>query len=221
MVKSNSPLTLYHCTQSRGVRVLWTLEELGLDYELVMLPFPPRWTKPQYLEVNPLGTVPLLIDGEARLTESSAIAQYLVSRYGFGDLNVPVADPDYGVYLDFLHHADATLTFPLTVNIRFSRLERHRGLEAAGAAYVAWFAARLVKVERRLEDRQYLCSDRFTVADIAICYALSLARMSGCGTHLSTRLCNYLDAQLARPAYQRALAREGWEAARQGVSVNS
>ena len=82
-------LTLYHCHDARSFRPLWTLEEMGLPYELKMLPFPPRVAAPDYLDVNPLGTIPTFFDGDMRMTESVAICQYLVSRYGQGILLRP------------------------------------------------------------------------------------------------------------------------------------
>ena len=75
-------LTLYHCHNARSFRPLWTLEEMGLPYELKMLPFPPRDLAPDYLSVNPLGTIPTFLDGSMRMTKSAAICQYLVTRYG-------------------------------------------------------------------------------------------------------------------------------------------
>ena len=75
-------ITLYHCAGARSFRALWALEELGLRYELKMLPFPPRVRAPGYLAINPLGTIPFLIDGETRMTESAAICHYLAMRHG-------------------------------------------------------------------------------------------------------------------------------------------
>ena len=66
-------IELWHCPDARSFRPLWALEELGLPYELRMLPFPPRAHARSYLELNPLGTVPLFIDGATRLTESAGI----------------------------------------------------------------------------------------------------------------------------------------------------
>ena len=62
-------ITLYHCHAARSFRPLWMLEELGLPYDLKMLPFPPRVFAKEYLALNPLGTIPLLIDGDTRMTE--------------------------------------------------------------------------------------------------------------------------------------------------------
>jgi hypothetical protein len=74
-------IELYHCFDARSFRALWALEEMGLDYHLHLLPFPPRILQPDYLEKNPLGTIPLLIDGDVRMTESVAIPQYLETRH--------------------------------------------------------------------------------------------------------------------------------------------
>ena len=72
---------LHHCVSARSFRALWMLEELQLPYTLHMLPFPPRVLQRSYLELNPLGTVPLLRHGEARLTESAAICEYLAALH--------------------------------------------------------------------------------------------------------------------------------------------
>jgi glutathione S-transferase len=66
-------IQLYHCVSARSFRGLWALEELGLPYELVMLPFPPRQHARHFLVLNPLGTIPLLVHGDTRMTESAAI----------------------------------------------------------------------------------------------------------------------------------------------------
>ena len=91
-------ITLYHCARARSFRPLWTLEELGLPYELKMLPFPPRVFAKEYLGINPLGTIPLMLDGEIRMTESAAIAQYLghyanVPSTGPGSVRAVTIDP--------------------------------------------------------------------------------------------------------------------------------
>src|ERR1700742_5371532 len=89
-------ITLYHCDGARSFRPLWMLEEMGLGYELKMLPFPPRVFAKDYLALNPLGTIPLMIDGETRMTESSGICHYLGIKYGPTPLMVAPDDPAYG-----------------------------------------------------------------------------------------------------------------------------
>ena len=200
--------TLYTCARSRGLRDTWAAEEAGVELDLKVLPFPPRFLAPEYLEINPLGTVPLLVDGETRMTESCAIAHYLAVRGGRDDLVVGPEEADYGAYLDYTYHADATITFPQTVYMRFALFEKDKGWAEAGEAYAKWFWKRLVKVEQRLEGREYLCADRFTVADICIGYALVLAENVGLDEGVPDALKAYRERLTSRPAYQSALSRE-------------
>ena len=81
-------MKLWHCQDARSLRALWALEEMGLPYELEVMPFPPRFLHAGYLEVNPLGTVPYFVDGDHALTESSGICHYLVERYQQYDFGV-------------------------------------------------------------------------------------------------------------------------------------
>jgi glutathione S-transferase len=116
-------LKLYHCKGARSLRPLWTLEEMGIPYELETMRFPPRAFREGYLDINPLGTVPTFTDGDLTMTESAGICQYLVDRYGPTDLGLTPADKDYGSYLNWLHRSDATLTFPQTIVLRYTQLE--------------------------------------------------------------------------------------------------
>lgn len=199
---------LYTCARSRGLRATWAAEEAAVDIDLRILPFPPRYLAPEFMALNPLGTVPLLIDGEARLTESCAIAHYLATRGGYSPLMIAPGERDYGEYCDFTYHADATITFPQTVYMRFCLFEKDKGLQEAGHAYAKWFHKRLVKVEQRLEGREFLCGDRFTVADICVGYALILAQSVGLDEGVPDSLKTYRARLTAREAYQRAFARE-------------
>lgn len=204
---------LYTCARSRGLRATWAAEEAGVAVDLHLLPFPPRYHAPDYLALNPLGTVPLLVDGETQLTESCAIAHYLATRDGYTPLAIAPGEPDYGAYCDYTFHADATITFPQTVYMRFCLFEKDKGLEEAGAAYAKWFHKRLIKVEQRLQGRQYLCADRFTVADICVGYALILADAVGLDDGVPDTLKAYRARLLERPGLRRALAREDAAAA--------
>jgi len=208
---------LYTCARSRGLRATWAAEEAGVDIDLRILPFPPRYLAPEYMAINPLGTVPMLVDGETKLTESCAIAHYLATRGGYTDLAVAPGERDYGEYCDFTYHADATITFPQTVYMRFVLFEKDKGLQEAGHAYAKWFHKRLIKVEQRLAAREYLCADRFTVADICVGYALILAESVGLDEGVPESLKSYRERLTARPAYVRAFERE--EAGRQALEA--
>lgn len=199
---------LYTCAGSRGLRASWAAEEAGADIDLKILPFPPRHLAPDYLAINPLGTVPLLVDGGAQMTESCAIAHYLATRGGYTDLAVAPGAADYAEYCDYTYHADATITFPQTVYLRFAVFEQDKGWADAGMAYAKWFHKRLIKVEQRLQGREFLCADRFTVADICVGYALILAQSAGLDEGVPQGLKDYRTRLTARPAYQRAVERE-------------
>ena len=162
-------LTLYHCHNARSFRALWALEELGLTYELHMLPFPPRAFARDYLKINPLGTIPFFIDGETRMTESAAIAEYLAARYGDGKLGVRPDEPAFGTYLNALDYGEATLTFPQTLVLRYLRLEpEERRQPTVAADYAKWFLARLRALQAILETSDYVAANRFTAADISV-----------------------------------------------------
>ena len=197
-------IELWHCRDSRSLRALWMLEEIGLPYRLHLMTFPPRVSDPSFLEVNPLGTVPYLIDGATRMTESAAITQYLARRYG-GDLAVAPDAPEYGDWLNWLHHSDATLTFPQTLILRYGRFEsRDRRQPQVVEDYAQWFFARLKLVNQRLEGAEYLTAGRFTAADVAVGYAVHLADVIGIGAGLKPQTRAWLDRLRARPAFQRA-----------------
>lgn len=200
--------TLYTCAGSRGLRATWAAEEAGVYLDLKVLPFPPRYKVPEYLEINPLGTVPMLVDGDAQMTESCAIAHYLAVKGGSNELVVAPEEPDYAAYLDYTYHADATITFPQTVYMRFALFEKDKGWSDAGHAYAKWFHKRLVKVEQRLDGREFLCADRFTVADICVGYALILAARVGLDEDVPESLKRYREHLTARDAYKRAVERE-------------
>jgi glutathione S-transferase len=145
--KEEPKVELWHCPDARSFRVLWALEELGLPYELHLLPFPPRVRAPVYLEINPLGTIPAFRDGATFMTESAAIVEYLATRHPDGGLAIAPDEPAYGAWLNWLHFGEATLTFPQTLVLRYRRLEPGRAEQVADD-YARWFLSRLRHVDR-------------------------------------------------------------------------
>jgi glutathione S-transferase len=217
-------ITLHHCLSARSFRPLWALEELELRYELKLLPFPPRAAQRSFLELNPLGTVPLLVDGHGdeavRMSESAAICQYLAARHDPGGLDVAAGEPDFGAYLNFLHFGEATLTFPQTLVLRYRHFEpAERRQPQVADDYAKWFLARLRTLDARLAERQFLCAGRFSAADISVGYALLLAQHLDLATQFTPAVAAYWQRLQQRPAYRRAQDRQ-WAAAReQGVPL--
>ncbi len=202
-------IKLWHCKDARSLRPLWALEEMDLDYELQLLPFPPRFLKPEYLKINILGTVPYMIDGETRMTESTGICHYLANKYQKTEFAIQVEDPEYGNYLNWLYHSDATLTFPQTIYMRYALMEpEERRQPGVADDYRKWFLARLRMLNQYLDGREFLCNDRFTIADIAITYSLYLGEKLGFSKDYEPQTQLYLDNMKARPAFIRVLEKQ-------------
>ena len=213
-----SLITLHHCVSARSFRVLWMLEELGLPYRLQMLPFPPRSHAREFLQTNPLGTVPAFFAGPVRMTESVAICQYLATRSAPTPLNVEPHEPAFASYLQWLHFGEATLTFPQTLVLRYERFELpERRQPQVATDYRRWFLARLRTLEPLLAEEPYLCAGRFTAADVSVGYALMLAGHLGMATQFTPSVARYDQMLRERPAFQRALAAQEKAAIEQGV----
>ena len=199
--------TLWHCHNSRSLRALWALEEMGMDYDLVELPFPPRVFQKDFLSINSLGTVPYFVDGETHMTESSGICHYLVERYQRYDFGLQVDHAEFGDYLNWLYHSDATLTFPQTIYLRYTFLEpAERKLPQAAEDYANWYIARLRRLNAHMENREFLCDNRFTIGDIAVGYALYFGELNGFSERYTPQVKDYLARLKARPAFVKSVS---------------
>jgi glutathione S-transferase len=202
-------ITLYHCFAARSFRPLWMLEELGLPYDLKMLPFPPRVLAKEYLAINPLGTIPFMIDGDTRMSESSGICHYLGTRHGPTSLIVGMDEPAYGAFLNWMYFSDATLTFPQTLVLRYAQLEpEERRNPQVVQDYSKWFLGRLRAVEAAIGQAEMLCAGRFTAADIVNGYALRLAENLGLAGDFGPNVAAYWQRLQQREGYKRAVASE-------------
>jgi glutathione S-transferase len=204
-------VTVYSAPNTRAIRVIWVLEEIGAKAEIKSMPYPPRQYAPDYFAVNPTGMVPLLIDGEVRLSESMAICDYLATKHG-SPLIVPTNDPERPEFLQWLWYGESTLMTPLSrLNIVRQverQLERKEGpeVDAIIAGARDHIGERLKMLEQRLEGRDFLAAGRLTLADISVGYPLHLVGMLGVDDLLGPRSVAYHERLRARPAYQRAIA---------------
>src|SRR5215469_9808571 len=212
-------ITLYHCDGARSFRPLWMLEEMALAYELKMLPFPPRVFAKDYLALNPLGTIPLMIVDEVKMTESSGICHYLGTKHGPTPLMVGLDEPAYGAFLNWMYFSDATLTFPQTLVLRYAQLEsEERRVPQVAADYAKWFFGRLRAVEAAVTKSETLCAGRFTVADISVGDALLRAERIGLAKDFGPAVTAYWGRLQQREAYQRAIAAEKKAGVEQNVA---
>ena len=204
-------MTVYSAPNTRAIRVIWVLEEIGAKAEIKSMPYPPRKHAPDYFAVNPTGMVPLLIDGEVRLSESMAICDYLATKHG-SPLVVPPNDPERPQFLQWLWYGESTLMTPLSrLNIVRQverQFERKGGpeVDALIAGARDHVAERLEMLEQRLEGRDFLAAGRLTLADISVSYPLHLVGMLGVDNLLGPRSVAYRERLRAQPAHQRALA---------------
>ena len=198
--------TVYHAQNTRSMRVLWLLEELGVKAEIKSLPFPPSKLQPDYLTVNPTGTVPTLIDGSVRLTESMAICEYLAAKHN-SPMLVGTSDPARIEFVQWLWYGESTLMTPLSRIATVSRLQR-KGADIDAVIEDARNNAgvRLGALERRLEGRDFLVAGRLTLADISAGYPLHLVGLFGIDRLLGPKTAAYRERLRSRPAYQRAIA---------------
>ncbi|WOF44501.1 glutathione S-transferase family protein [Sphingopyxis indica] len=198
---------LYHCPDARSLRCLWAAEEAGMAIELRTLPFPPRVFAPDYRAINPLMTVPGWVENGRLLTESAAICERIAEGT---PLEVGRDEPDYWTWRNWLHRSDATLTFPLAIMIRYTRVEPEpRRLAQAVEDYKAFFGGRAKSIEAALADgREWLVAGRFTIADVAIGYAAFLATTLGAGDVLGEATKDWLARCTARDGFVRARERQ-------------
>jgi glutathione S-transferase len=212
-------IELHHCISARSFRPLWMLEELGLRYQLKIWPFPPREHARDFLALNPLGTVPLFIDGDVRMTESAAICQYLAAQSRPTPLDVDTDEAAFAAYLNWLSFGESTLTFPQTLVLRYGRFEAaERRNPQVVEDYTRWFLARLRAVEAALAKGDFLCGGRFTAADVSVGYALMLGEHLALHAQFPPKVLSYWGRLQERPAYRRAMAAQHAAAKAQGVS---
>lgn len=200
---------------------MWALEELGLDYELHVLPFPPRRRQPEYLQTNPLGWIPYMEDGSTKMVESTAMVHYLSEKYGGGSLSLPPGHPEYGEFLNWMYMSDTTLTVPLATVLRYSMVEpEERRVPQVVDDHTSLYLGRLKMVMgEHIKTREFLVGDRFTVADIVVCYALDMADMLGVGQHHKPQIKEYQARLHAREAYSRMMEKSA--AANAGLEEQS
>ena len=199
-------LTVHHLGVSQSERIVWLCEELGVPYELKVYDRDPvsRLAPPEYKALHPIGTAPIITDGDVVLPESGAIIEYVIGKYGNGRLTVGPDAPNYADYLFWLHFANATM------------MTRHMMLLGVPADDVSprtqWVRERAKAtwdlVEQRLGHAPYFAGDDFTAADIIMGFPLTTMRaFTPIKLDAYANIRAYLQRIGARPAYQRAMAK--------------
>jgi glutathione S-transferase len=201
-------ITVFGAPPTRAMRVVWMLEEMGLDYEIRLVDFPNRFKDKEFLSVSPAGFMPGLRDGDVTMFESVAILDYLGHKYGPTPLCLTQEDPRWPKYLQYLHFGEASLTAPMNVTMA-SRMMAPEGEKDNFGARVAvdMCVQRSRALVKQLEQSPYMVGEDFTAADISASYFLGFADLFKFTDKLDPLILDYHERLKARPAYQRAAAR--------------
>ena len=198
-------LTVYHLRRSRSDRVLWLLEELGLDYAMETFDRDANQRSPAAMrKIHPLGKSPLIRDGDVVLPESGAIVDYIVTRHGGGRLAPRHGDPAWPRYVFWLHFVEGSLMSALVTDVLVNS-GMVPGVEpgALGPMVQAELARIVQWVDGDMSGCAFAAGDAFTAADVMLASGLEAANARG---HLggTANLLPYLERMAARPAYRRA-----------------
>lgn len=203
-------ITIYHLETSRSERIVWLMEELGLEYRLEVYPRETTGAAPQPLKsIHPLGKAPVIRDGVTLLAESGAIVDYIVHRHGGGRLAVRPEAPSYARYVYWLHFAEGSLMSLMLIGLVLSRVA-----EANASPVMARIRERTAQmlrfVDTELGRGPWFAGAEFTAADVMMVFPFTtmrrfldydLAPYSNCQA--------YLQRIESRPAYQKAMAVAG------------
>ena len=200
-------LKVYHAAPTRSIRIVWALEELGLDYqnEPMKLDFA-YFKSPEWRAISPTGKIPVFFDGEERFVESVAVIHYLSEKYADGKLSRRPNDSDYGQFLQWLHYGEAGLGGYAGMLIGQTRiLPKEQRIEAMKQWAVGECKNGCDFIEATLDGKDYILGDDFSLADISLGYILHLIEMSGEGDKiLGARTKLYLDRLRDREGWQKA-----------------
>ncbi|SFD35654.1 glutathione S-transferase family protein [Massilia yuzhufengensis] len=216
-------IVVHHLNNSRSQRILWLLEELGLDYEIKKYQRDPKTmlAPPELKAVHPLGKSPVISDGDTVVAESGAIVEYLVERYGQGRLVPPAGTPERLRWTYFLHFAEGTAMSPLLMKLVFDKIEsspmpffakpiaRSIAGKVKSSFIMPNIRSQLDFLEAELGKSTWFAGEEFSAADIQMSFALEAAASRGGLGAQYPKLTAFLDAIHARPAYARALERGG------------
>ena len=202
-------ITIHHLGVSQSDRVVWLMEELNLPYEL-------KWydrgadflAPPEYRALHPVGTAPIIVDGDLVMAESTAIVEYISQRHGGGCLSVPVSDPNYPHYL-FWMQFNNNLQSVLFIKLAFQSTGTTPGTDNPMMATTQRREDGIYRaLEQRLGESNYLGGPNFSCADIMSMFNLTSLTMLGARA-IDDSMPNtkaYVERVTARPAYKKAMS---------------
>ena len=216
-------IVVHHLNNSRSQRVLWLLEELGVEYEVKRYQRDPATmlAPPELRAVHPLGKSPVITDGDLTIAESGAIIEYLIERYGNGRLVPATGTLEKLRYTYWLHFAEGSAMLPLVMKLIFGRLETApmpffikpvaKGIAAkVKAGFIdPNIRAQLDYMEAELGKTTWFAGNDFTAADIQMSFPVEAAQARGGLDGTRPKLMAFLERIHAMPAYKRAIEKGG------------
>lgn len=216
-------IIVHHLNNSRSQRILWLLEELGLEYEVQRYERDKTTMRaPASLRaVHPLGKSPVVTDGDVVVAESGAIVEYLVEQHGKGRLVPAAGSADRLRYTYWLHFAEGTAMTPLLMKLVFNRVEtgpmpffvRPIAKKIASTVKSTYIDPELTQqlgyMEKEISKTGWFAGKSFSAADIQMSFPLEAAASRGGLDARYAKLTDFLQRIHARPAYKRALERGG------------
>ncbi|HWY13690.1 MAG TPA: glutathione S-transferase family protein [Rhizomicrobium sp.] len=206
-------ITVYGAWPTRSFRVIWVLEELGLEYRIRPVDLRQRLADAEFVALNPAGFLPAIEDDGVSMVDSIAILEYIIVRYGGGRFAPAPNDPSFPTYQQFLHLGESGLAAYLNIVVacRFLAPEGEKQNWGTRAAEQMFFN-RLTLVSRQLARASMMAGNEFTAADISVIYALGMAERLGLAERFGPEIADYRNRMSARPAYKVAM--EKWSPAR-------
>jgi glutathione S-transferase len=203
-------ITIYHLDTSRSERIVWLMEELGLEYKIELFQREPNGAAPDALKlIHPLGRAPVIRDGDTVLAESGAIVDYIVHRYGGDRLAVQPMAPEYARYLYWLHFAEGSLMSVLIVPLVLTRVP-DGSTSPAGVRVLTRMKQTLSFIDLALADVPYFAGEAFTAADVMMTFPFTTMRhFLDYDLAPYPNILAYLKRIESRPAYRKAMAVAG------------
>jgi glutathione S-transferase len=201
-------ITLYHLDRSRSERIIWLLEELGLEYRVeLFLRRPDLYGPAEMKQIHALGRAPVIDDGDTKLAESGAIVQYILARYGAGRLDVAPAAPNFGRFLYWLHYAEGSLMLQLLREWTLGRMLPDAATHPGLAAMRQGTQMHLAMIEAALTETPYFAGEGFTAADIMMAYPFTTFSKHICPVDVAAypAIQAWVQRIEARPAFQTAI----------------
>jgi glutathione S-transferase len=198
-------IKLYHSSGTRVFRVIWLCEELGVDYDVQKVDFSKEYRlSSEWLQINPLGKVPSLEDGELLMSESCAMMQYILDRYGNGRLQPLAGTIEHAYFLQWLWFSEATFSRPVGEIVNHRReFPGELGIPDVVKEMQSRIFKCILALDKALEEKPFILGKEFSAADISLGYTLLIAQ-DRIGESLPQRVFDYWDSISSRKAFKIA-----------------